>query len=101
MSASPTSLAFSSTSPPSAPSSPPTPSGLWDAVISLLLHRHMWVRKAAARMLGAGLASLQVCGLVSLCLILWLLLMCVCVRVLCTATCGCARRLHACWKQGC
>jgi len=48
-------------------------------VCACALHCHMWVRKAAARMLEAGLLSLQVCGLVSLCLILWLLLVCVCV----------------------
>lgn len=33
---------------------------LWDAVCRLLLHRHVWVRKAAARLVGLGLATQQV-----------------------------------------
>lgn len=30
---------------------------VWEAVMQLLLHRHMWVRKASARLLGAALSS--------------------------------------------
>ena len=30
---------------------------LWAAVPALLLHRHAWVRRAAARLLGAGFAD--------------------------------------------
>ncbi|MEW5318207.1 MAG: hypothetical protein WDW38_009447 [Sanguina aurantia] len=30
---------------------------IWEAVIRLLLHRHLWVRKAASRLLGAGLGA--------------------------------------------
>eukprot|EP00967_Tisochrysis_lutea_P038054 scaffold45634_cov25-Tisochrysis_lutea.AAC.4 len=58
MAASPSSL-IPSESPPSTSASP-SPSAMWEAVVSLLLHRHMWVRKAAARVLGAGLANPQV-----------------------------------------
>ncbi len=35
--------------------------GLWEAVVRLLLHRHLWVRKAAARLVGHALASPRVC----------------------------------------
>lgn len=31
--------------------------GLWTAVPTLLLHRHAWVRRAAARLLGSGFAD--------------------------------------------
>ncbi|KAL6760906.1 armadillo-type protein [Haematococcus lacustris] len=45
------------------PSCPMAPA-LWEAVIQLLLHRHAWVRKAAARLLGTGLALPAVsCGM--------------------------------------
>ncbi|GIL61502.1 hypothetical protein Vafri_15933, partial [Volvox africanus] len=35
---------------------------LWESTVRLLLHRHMWVRKAAARLVGYGLATPRVCG---------------------------------------
>ena len=31
--------------------------GCWRSARRLLLHRHLWVRKAAGRLLGAGLAA--------------------------------------------
>ncbi|KAG2487780.1 hypothetical protein HYH03_013624 [Edaphochlamys debaryana] len=35
---------------------------IWEAVVRLLLHRHVWVRKAAARLVGYGLAAPRVSG---------------------------------------
>ncbi|KXZ46921.1 hypothetical protein GPECTOR_39g415 [Gonium pectorale] len=45
----------------SQPVSPLVPE-LWEATVRLLLHRHVWVRKAAARLVGHGLASPRVSG---------------------------------------
>ena len=50
----PTMLSLSSSS--DSPSSPAT-HGCWSAMCLLLLHPHAWVRKASARLLGAGLAA--------------------------------------------
>ncbi|GFR52616.1 hypothetical protein Agub_g15132, partial [Astrephomene gubernaculifera] len=43
---------------------PPAPqsAALWEGFVRLLLHRHVWVRKAAARLVGYGLAAPRVCG---------------------------------------
>lgn len=39
------------------------PQLLWETVPQLLLHRHLWVRKLAADLLGMGLADPGVCEL--------------------------------------
>ncbi|KAK9818396.1 hypothetical protein WJX72_012002 [[Myrmecia] bisecta] len=35
---------------------------LWQAVSALLLHRHLWVRKAAARLMGLAFANVKLAG---------------------------------------
>ncbi|EFJ49017.1 hypothetical protein VOLCADRAFT_104545 [Volvox carteri f. nagariensis] len=47
---------------PASAAAPPLVPELWEATVRLLLHRHMWVRKAAARLVGYGLAAPRVCG---------------------------------------